>query len=180
MQSSQPTLWQVVYKTIVTHTVTYFVMGLIAATVFDYRGLYADTSLNLLMRQLSDPLVMAGPLFQPVRGALFGLIFYLLREIIFNRKRGWLVLWAVLAGIGILGTFGPTPGSLEGMIYTVVPISIQLLGLPEVLIQSFVLSFVLYYWVNHPEIKWLTWALLAVFVVVLVLPALGLLLGQPK
>ena len=69
MQSSQPTLWQVVYKTIVTHTVTYFVMGLIAATVFDYRGLYADTSLNLLMRQLSDPLVMAGPLFQPVRGA---------------------------------------------------------------------------------------------------------------
>jgi hypothetical protein len=180
MNPTQPTLWQVVIKTIVTHTVTYFIFGLLASTLFRYGSLYADTQLNLLMRQLNDPLVMAGPLLQPIRGALFGFVFFLLREIVFNRKRGWLVLWLVLLVIGILGTFGPTPGSLEGMIYTVLPISIQLLGLPEVVLQALAMSVVLYYWVNHPGNKWLTWGMSIVFVIVLILPVLGLLVGPSK
>jgi hypothetical protein len=177
MDKARPTLIEVIVKAIVTHTVTYFIMGLLASTVFGYGRLYAETSLNLLMRQTSEPLVMAGPLFQPIRGILFGIVFFLLRDILFGRKNGWLVLWIVLVVVGIISPFGPTPGSIEGMIYTIVPLGIQLVGLPEVILQALILSVVLVYWVNHPEKKWLNWVMGIAFVLVMLLPTLGLLVG---
>jgi hypothetical protein len=179
MDQSRPTILEVIFKTIVTHTVTYFIMGLIASTLFEYGRLYAETSLNLLMRQISDPLVMAGPLFQPIRGLLFGIVFFLLRDTLFGRKNGWLVMWITLVVIGILSPFGPSPGSIEGMIYTTLPMELHLTGLPEVLLQALILSALLYYWVNHPQKKWLNWVMGIVFVLMLLLPTLGLLVGQP-
>jgi hypothetical protein len=178
MDQARPTFAEVMVKTIVTHTITYFVMGLLASTIFDYARLYADTSLNLFMRQVSEPLVMAGPLFQPIRGALFGIVFFLLRDTLLERKNGWLVMWIVLVVVGIINTFGPTPGSLEGMIYTVLPLWIHLTGLPEVVLQALLLSVGVFYWVNHREKKWLNWVLGILFFVMLILPILGLLVGQ--
>jgi hypothetical protein len=130
------------------------------------------------MRPVTDAWVMAGPLFQPIRGALFGLIFYLLREPLFGKQNGWLVLWALLVVIGIVGTFGPSPGSMEGIIYTILPLWVHLKGLPEVVIQALILSVMLYYWVNHREKKWLNWVMGAGFFIVISLPGLGLLAGQ--
>jgi len=179
MDQSRPTIIEVIFKTMVTHTVTYFIMGLIASTVFEYGRLYAETSLNLLMRQISDPLVMAGPLFQPIRGALFGVVFFLLRDTLFGRKNGWLVMWITLVVVGILSPFGPSPGSIEGMIYTTLPMELHLTGLPEVLLQALILAALLFYWVNHPQKKWLNWVMGIVFVLMLLLPTLGLLVGQP-
>jgi hypothetical protein len=180
VEKSHPTIVEVILKTIVTHTVTYFIMGLIASTFFEYGRLYAETSLNLLMRQTSEPLVMAGPLFQPIRGALFGVVFFLLRDTLFGRKNGWLVMWITLVVIGILSPFGPSPGSIEGMIYTTLPMELHLTGLPEVLFQALILSVLLFYWVNHPQKKWLNWVMGIVFVLMLLLPTLGLLVGQPN
>jgi hypothetical protein len=114
----RPTLPETVAKTIVTHTVTYFIMGLLASTILDYPQFFAESSLNLMMRPTSDPWVMVGPLFQPIRGFFFGIVFYLLREPFFGAQNGWLIIWSVLVGVGIIGTFGPAPGSLEGMLYT--------------------------------------------------------------
>ena len=180
MSKTRPTLLEVVVKTIVTHTVTYFIMGLLASALLDYTHFFAESSLNVMMRQTNDPWVMVGPLFQPIRGILFGLVFYLLREPFFGKKNGWLVLWLVLVVVGILGTFGPSPGSLEGMLYTVFPLWVHLRGLPEVLLQSLFLSAILFYWVNHPQQKWLNWVMGIAFVVLISLPILGLLVGQPK
>ena len=180
MDQSRPTVIEVIIKTIVTHTITNFIMGLLASLIFDYGRLYAETNLNLLMRQTSELLVMAGPMFQPIRGILFGIVFFLLRDILFGRKNGWLVMWIVLVVVGIISPFGPTPGSIEGMIYTIVPIGIQLKGLPEVLLQAFILSVVLFYWVNHPEKKWLNWVMGIAFFLVMLLPTLGLLMGRPN
>jgi len=180
MDQSRPTVIEVIIKTIVTHTITYFIMGLLPSLIFDYGRLYAETNLNLLMRQTSELLVMAGPLFQPIRGILFGIVFFLLRDILFGRKNGWLVMWIVLVVVGIISPFGPTPGSIEGMIYTIVPIGIQLKCIPEVLLQAFILSVVLFYWVNHPEKKWLNWVMGIAFFFVMLLPTLGLLMGQPN
>ena len=180
MNQSRPTILEVILKTIVTHTITYFIMGLIASTFFEYGRLYAETSLNLLMRQISDPLVMAGPLFQPIRGALFGVVFFLLRDTLFGRKNGWLVMWITLVVIGILSPFGPSPGSIEGMIYTTLLMELHLTGLPEVLLQALILSALLFYWVNHPQKKWLNWVMGIAFVLMLLLPTLGLLVGQPN
>jgi uncharacterized membrane protein len=79
--------------------------------------------------------------------------------------------------LGILSTFGPAPGSVEGMLYTVIPISQQMTGWLEVVPQALLLSVILFYWVNHPEKRWLNWVMGVIFVVVLLLPALGLLVS---
>jgi len=179
MDRSRPTIIEVISKTVITHTVTYFIMGLLASTIFEYGRLYAETDLNLLMRQTSEPMVMAGPLFQPIRGILFGIVFFLLREPLLEGKNGWLVMWITLVVVGIFSPFGPTPGSIEGMIYTVLPMELHLTGLPEVILQALILSAVLFYWVNHPEKKWLSWVMGIAFILTLLLPVLGLLVGQP-
>ena len=100
-------------------------------------------------------------------------------RITFAEKRGWLILWWLLLALGVLSTFGPAPGSVEGMIYTIIPPLTQLMGLWEVLLQSFLLSVVLFDWVNHPEKRWLDWALGIAFLIVMILPVLGLLFSQP-
>src|SRR5215472_16415488 len=149
MKDRQPSCLTVVLKTVVVHTVTYFVIGFLAFTLLNYQRLYAEPPLNTLMRQTNNPWVMAGPLFQPIRGLLFGLAFYPLREVLFGKAHGWLILWVELVVLGIVSPFGPSPGSVEGMIYTVWPLRSHLIGLPEVLLQSLALSAVLYYWMNH-------------------------------
>ncbi|MEZ4714809.1 MAG: hypothetical protein R2851_01760 [Caldilineaceae bacterium] len=75
------------------------------------------------------------------------------------RPRGWLTLWIMLVVVGIFSTFGPAPGSVEGLIYTTLPVGGQLGGLIEVLAQALLLAVVLFYWVNHPEKRWLSWTL---------------------
>jgi hypothetical protein len=178
MHRHRPTFWGVTLKSTVVHTVTYFLVGLLAFTVFDYTARFADPGLSSLMRQTDHPLVAAGPLFQPIRGFLFGIVFYLLRDRLFRREDGWLVTWIMLVVVGIFSTFGPTPGSIEGLIYTTLPVRGQLAGLSEVLVQSFLLSVITYTWVRHADSRWLNWGLGILFFIVLLLPALGLLLSR--
>ncbi len=182
-ESDAPTMvspnWRaVVVKTMVAHTVTYFVIGALAFFVFDYPRLFAETELRFLMRPTTDPVVMAGGLFQPIRGLVFGALLWMLRETFFATRWGWLRLWLVLVVVGIIGPMGPVPGSLEGMIFTKIPLSVQLKGLPEVLLQTLVFSWILCYWVDHPEKHWLNWCLGVVFGVACLLPALGLLASR--
>jgi len=109
-----------------------------------------------------------------LRGLVFASVFYPLRNCLFGKKGGWLVMAWLLIAIGILATFGPAPGSIEAMIYTPVPILSQLRGWLEVVPQALLLSALLCYWVNHPA-KWLNWLLGTIFVIAMALPVLGLL-----
>jgi hypothetical protein len=86
-------------------------------------------------------------------------------------------MWAVLASIGIVGTLGPPPGSIEGVIYTRLPLSLHLRVLPEVLVQSFLLSWLLFTWVNRPSRRWVNWTMGAAFLLVLLLPTAALVRG---
>jgi hypothetical protein len=175
MKSTKASLTGLILKSAVLHTVTYFLAGLVAANVFNYEGLFAIPSMAGFMRPYEDVWVMLGPLFQPLRGMLFALALYPLWGDLFNRKYGWLVIWWLLVAIGIFSTYGPTPGSIEGLLYTRVPLAAHLRGLPEVLVQSFVYSLVLFYWINHPEKRWLTWVLVILFFILMTFPILGLL-----
>jgi hypothetical protein len=176
-ENRQPTVLGVTIKTAIVHTVTYFLMGLIASTLIDYSTWYAKPPLSLYMRQFDDPLVMAGPMFQPIRGIIFGLVFYLLKDSLFGKNNGWLVLWALLVGVGILSPFGPAPASIEGMVYTVLPFNEHIRGYPEILLQSLLLSVITVYWVNHPEKRWISWVLGVLFGLIMLLLTMGLLLG---
>ena len=179
MKENQITLLGLTLKTIVAHTITYFVVGLVALNLFNYAEGLAQPEMNTWMRQTTDPIVALGPAFQPIRGILFALAFYPLREILFTRRNGWLITWWLLIALGILSTFAPAPGSVEGMIYTTLPIRNQLAGgILEILTQSFLLSALVFYWVNHPEKRWLNWLLSIVFVLVILMSLMGFLVAS--
>jgi hypothetical protein len=84
-------------------------------------------------------------------------------------------LWGLLVGLGIVATFGPAPGSLEGLVFTVIPPRAQLVGYAEVVPQALLLAFGVVYWVSHPEKRWVTALMVTAFVLALALPLLGLL-----
>ncbi len=176
MEAKDITFSSLSVKTIVVHTATYFVMGLLALEFLDYAHHFAEPGLQTFMRPLSDPLVAAGPLLQPIRGLLFALAFYPIREILFTRKNGWAVMWLILVVLGILSTFGPSPGSIEGLIYTSSPLKLQIFGLPEVLLQSLLLSSILTYWITHPENKRLAWAMWILFCTAVIASLAGIIL----
>jgi hypothetical protein len=175
MKENQISLLCLTLKTIVAHTLTYFLVGLVASTVFNYAADFSRPELQGYMRQIGDPIIALGPALQPLRGILFALAFYPLREILFKRKNGWLVMWWLLVALGILSTFGPASGSVEGAIYTTLPLRDQFLsgGMLEILTQSFLFSSLLYYWVNHAENRWLNWLLGILFVLVVLMSMLG-------
>ncbi len=172
------TLSTLTLKTVVVHTVTYFVAGLLAYKLGGYEKTFSQPPLSYFMRATSDRWVMAGPLFQPIRGVIFALALYPLRSVLFAKRRGWLTLWWLLFALGVLSTFGPAAGSVEGLIYTTIPPLTQMLGLWEVVLQSLLLSVVLFHWVNHPEKRWLNWTLGIAFCIVMILPVLGLVLAR--
>lgn len=163
-------------KTAVVHTLTYFVCGALAAHYLHYADLMAKPESG--MRPITSSLVVAGPLFQPLRGILFASVFYSVRQCLFLRKWGWLVMAWMLIALGILSTFGPAGGSVEGMIYTPTPILLQMRGWIEIVPQATSLALLLWFWVRHPEKKWLNWLLGSAFVVVVALDVLGVLMQK--
>jgi hypothetical protein len=165
----------IVYRTTVIHTVTYFVIGILSFMFFAYSLKYADPAVAVTLRQTNDPIVTAGPLFQVLRGFLFGIAFYKLRDWLFPRQRGWLALWLVLLIVGILSPFSAAPGSIEGVVYSTLPLWFHLMSLPELVIQSFLLAVLTHYWVNHPEKRWLNILMTILFVIIVSLAFLGVL-----
>jgi hypothetical protein len=178
LDAKQVTLSSLTVKTVVLHTVTYLVAGLLAYTLGGYEKTFSEPPLSYFMRPTSDRLVMAGPLFQPIRGVIFALALYPLRSVLFAERRGWLILWWLLLALGVLSTFGPAPGSVEGLIYTIIPPRAQILGLWEVLLQSLLFSVVLFHWVNRPEERSMNWILGIAFVIAMILPVMGLLFAK--
>ena len=176
MENSSPRFFELAAKTAVSHTLTYVLMGILAAYFLNYAASMARPDSG--MRPMTDPMVMAGPLFQPLRGLVFALVFYPFRDRLFGKKDGWLVMSWMLIGLGIIATFGAASGSMEGMIYTPTPILYQLRGGLEVVPQAMLLSALLCYWINHREKKWLNWLLGVLFVIVVTLPILGLMVTK--
>jgi hypothetical protein len=172
--SAQPGFLSLAAKTAVCHTITYLIMGALAFNFLHYAELIARPCSG--MRPMTDPLVRGGALFQPLRGVLFALVFYPLRDRLFGVKRGWLLMSWMLVALGILGTFAAAPGSLEGLIYLTAPVAEQLRGYLEIVTQALLLSALLCYWVNHPGKKWLTWLLSIAFCLVVAVVTLGLLM----
>lgn len=136
-----------------SHIVSYFIMGVIFSTLLNYKGNFASSALSF-MRPTDSPWVAAGPSLQIIRGILFALVLWPIGEVFLQRKKGWVILWLLFLGLAILGTAGPTPGSLEGIIYTKIPIGYHLLGLPEAVLQTLLFSLFVFYWYKKPAKTW--------------------------
>lgn len=172
MEDSQVRFVPLAVKTVVCHTVTYFVMGLLAYNLLNYKAII-DNACSGMRPTTSLWLILGAPL-QVFRGILFASIFYLFRERLFGVKNGWARMAWMLVGIGILGTFAAPGGSLEGFIYLTMPFTTQIKGYLEVVTQAVLLSVLLCYWVNHSGKKWISWALGTAYAIAAGLPMLAL------
>jgi hypothetical protein len=171
MLDQQPRFLPLAAKTVICHTLTYFLMGALAFHFLHYADFINKP--NSGMRPTTSPLIVLGPALQVFRGVLFASVFYPFRDRLFGRKNGWLLMGWMLIALGILGTFAAPGGSLEGFIYTTTPAPSQFLGYLEVVPQALLLSALLCYWVNHPGKKWLSWTLSVMYAVGVTLPLLS-------
>lgn len=175
MDKPQPSFRSILYRTIVTHTVTYFATGVIAAILLGYTNRMIRPDVAPIIRKITDPILIAGPLFQPFRAALLAIVFYLLRDVLFRNRKGWLVMWCMLVVIGILTPFSASWGGIEGMIFFNFPLWDHIAGWPEVFSQTLLLSVILTYWVDHPKSKQLRVILFVGFILAMLLPTIYLL-----
>jgi len=133
-------------KVVIVHTVTYFVFGLLMASLFDYGRLYQQEIIRDFVRPIDSSYMLLGPLVQPIRGLLFAFGLWPIRNTIMENKRGWLILWSLFVVFGILGTPAAAPSSLEGIIYSKLPLWYHLIGLPEIALQTLAFSLILVWW----------------------------------
>jgi hypothetical protein len=133
-------------KVIVTHTVTYFIFGLVMSNVFHYERLFQQDIIKDFMRPIDSPYVFAGPFLQPIRGLLFAIGLWPIRNFILGKKNGWLIVWNIFVTFGILSTPAAAPCSIEGVIYSKLPLWYHLIGLPEIMLQTLIFSLALVWW----------------------------------
>ena len=139
--SGSPSFGQFALRVTACQIVTYFVAGLGPYTFLDYRGQFLSHALSCFMLPVDAPIVALGPILQVFRGLIFAAALFPFRQVFLATPRGWLLLWGLMVGLAVLSPTGPAPASVEGFIYTKIPISQQVLGYFEVLPQTLAFSF---------------------------------------
>lgn len=178
MNDPQPSFGSILYRTIISHTVTYFATGVVASILLGYATRMIRPDVAPIIREMMDPILIASPLFQPLRATLLAIVFYLLRDVLFSHRKGWLIMWCMLVVIGVLTPFSASWGGVEGMIFFDLPVWDHVVGWPEVFAQTLVLSVILTYWVDHPKSKRLYVIMLVGFILTMLLPIMALLAAK--
>lgn len=124
----------------IVHITTYILCGIVFSAMFNYQELFLLENVKSFMRPFGGISNMIGPFVQVVRGALFGIVLLFIKDF-FVEKYGWLKLWALIVVIGIVNTPAPAPFSIEGFIYTQLPLEFQFKGAPEILVQTLLFSY---------------------------------------
>lgn len=139
-------------RVIIAHTLTYFVFGIIMSNVFNYAEIFKQAVIRDYMLPIDQHNVLIGPFMQPIRGLIFAIGLWPIRNFLIEKKRGWLTLWGLLVTIGILSTPAASPGSIEGMLYTKLPMWYHWIGYPEITLQTLAFSIWLIWW-EHQSVK---------------------------
>jgi hypothetical protein len=163
-----------VWRTSSIHVVAYFVAGILALFFLKYEKQFAMGDLAAIMRPVDSPWVAIGPALQIFRGSLIALVLYPFKEVFLSSKNGWLKLWLLIIGLSYISTIGPTFGSFEGYLYTKIAPSYHLLGIPEMLLYTFLFSFLLCSWYKRPRRIWTIVSIIFV-VLIMMMSALGVL-----
>lgn len=119
---------------------TYFVSGILFATLFRYEQIWEQPVISSYLKPFSSNWVKAGPLFQFGRGLVIAFMLWFIIEYFHSGRYGWLKLWGVFVIIGIVATPMSSPGSMEGIVYSQLPLWFHFIMLPEVLLQTLCFS----------------------------------------
>jgi hypothetical protein len=136
---------QFAIKVILVHFLTYFFFGMVMSNLLNYERLFQQEIIRDFMLPLNSRTIL-GFLLQPVRGLLFAVALWPIRETILEKKHGWLTIWLIFLVFGILSTTSAAPSSIEGMLYTKIPLWYHLIGLPEITLQTLAFSYILVWW----------------------------------
>lgn len=145
-QSNWITFIYFAVRVIIVHMLTYFVFGLIMSNVFHYGEVFKLPVIRDYMLSMDQHNILLGPFMQPIRGLIFAIGLWPIRSLLLEKKHSWLILWGLLVTIGILSTPAAAPSSMEGILYTKLPMWYHLMGLPEILLQTLVFSIWLVWW----------------------------------
>ena len=129
-----------VIKVTVAHFFSYFICGLIFSKLFDYQTLFKLDNVQYFMKDALGTSSLIGPFIQILRGIIIGCILLILKDNILKMKNSWLYLWIIFAGLGILCTPGASPASIEGIIYSQLPLEFHLKTAPELFIKTLLFS----------------------------------------
>lgn len=154
MENQQYNFGTFFWRITASHMITYMIMGLIASSLFNYKDLFEETLLSCMYRPYNSPWIAAGPSLQVIRGLIFALALWFFKDNFLYQKYGWLKLWGLLIGLSILSTTGAPPGSIEGFIYTKIPVTDQVKGYFEVGIQTLLFSIFVCLWYSQPKKAW--------------------------
>lgn len=136
---------QFITKVVITHVLTYVICGIVFSQIFNYQSSLAESTNK---RDMNSLMVQMAPLFQIIRGILYGIVLWWIKDGFMSRRYGWLRLWLILIIIGIFNTPATAPFSIEEFIYVMPsdePLSIQLGGLLEILVQTLLFSIIVTY-----------------------------------
>lgn len=140
-----------IFKITIIHIITYVICGIIFMLLFDYQSTLSHAG----MRDTNSLIVGLSPVFQIVRGVLFGIVLWLFKNSFINSKNGWLLIWVMIVIVGIFNTPSTAPGSIEYFIYYE-PVSelwnLDIGGMLEILTQTFIFSTISFY-VVKPRTK---------------------------
>ncbi len=143
MERRKNTIWKFVGRFVLLYTIVYTIVALIFVNI--QRTLPAAGRVAL---DFFEPYSLSfnETLAQVIIGAVMALVLYPFSEMIIKGKRGWLILFAALWGVALLGSLEPKPGTIEGMIYTETTVVEHLLVLAAGAVQVLFFSWLLLRW----------------------------------
>lgn len=115
-QITNKRLWSYIVRFSLIHIITYSIVAIIFLLTQEVLPIINRVALEFYKpyRPFSFTVVFA----EVIRGAILSFILYPFYDQLVKGKHGWLVLFAALWGLVILGSLEPLPGSIEGIIYT--------------------------------------------------------------
>ena len=155
--------------------ISYFLAGLFAYYFLNYKELFESEPFSHFMKPVDSKAVAAGPALQAVRGVVFSIALWPFRKAFLEVDYGWFKLWVLIVGLSILSTVGAAPGSIEGFIYTTIPVEKQVMGYLEVLPQTLAFSLMVFYWYRSPRKAW-NWLSVIIVVLIILMSILALII----
>ncbi|MBC7265093.1 MAG: hypothetical protein H5T64_12170 [Chloroflexi bacterium] len=143
---------QFAIKVVLVHCLTYFIFGLVMSNLLNYEELFQREIIRDFMLPFGSRTVL-GVLLQPIRGLLFAVALWPIRSAILAKKHGWVIVWLLFIVFGILSTTSAAPCSIEGVLYTKLPLWYHLIGLPEITLQTMAFSYLVVWWDNRQSMR---------------------------
>lgn len=135
-------------KVTTVHVVTYYIAGMISfrLILYHYMPGTGDRALPSYYKDLNDfaPWVIPA---QIARGILLGIALYPFRARFLELGyKGGLAIAGLYLLIGQFACPGTSPGSIEGFVYTRLPLDFQYAVIPEIVGQGLALGYLVYVW----------------------------------